>query len=164
MVRQHDISILARLPIKTEIKEREMWFNSIMKWLIRSPFHGLVSKSMLVIGYTGRKSGKRYETPVNYVRDGNDLLITSYQSRTWWRNMLDEAPVTVWLAGKQIRASAEAYSDSADVTRFLQAYLDHVPQQARYFNVTLDEQGHPAQEQVFQAAQERVIVRVRLSA
>ena len=47
-----------------------MWFNSIMKWLIRSPLHGLVSKSMLVIGYTGRKSGRRYETPVNYVRDG----------------------------------------------------------------------------------------------
>jgi len=42
-----------------------MWFNPIMKWLIRSPLHGLVSKSMLVIGYTGRKSGKRYETPMS---------------------------------------------------------------------------------------------------
>ncbi len=141
-----------------------MWFNSIMKWLIRSPLHGLVSKSMLVIGYTGRKSGKRYETPVNYVREGADLLITSYQRRTWWRNMLGGAPVTVWLAGKQMQASAEAYSELADVTRYLQAYLDHVPQQARYFNVALDEQGHPAPEQVAQAAQERVIVRVRLNA
>lgn len=141
-----------------------MWFNLIMKWLIRSPLHGLVSKSMLVIGYTGRKSGKRYETPVNYVRVGADLLITSYQRRTWWRNLLGGAPVTVWLAGKQMQASAEAYSELADVTRYLQAYLDHVPQQARYFNVALDEQRHPAPEQVAQAAQERVIVRVRLNA
>jgi hypothetical protein len=164
MVRQHDISILARLPLKTKMKVREMWFNPIMKWLIRSPFHGFFSKSMLVIGYTGRKSGKRFDTPVNYVRDGNDLLITSYRSRTWWRNMLGGAPVTVWLAGKQIQSSAEAYTDPAEVIRYLQAYLDHVPQQARYFNVALDAQGRPAPEQVSQAAQERVIVRVCLSA
>lgn len=140
-----------------------MWFNPIMKWLIRSPLHGFVSKSMLVIGYKGRKSGKHYETPVNYIREGDDLLITSYRSRTWWRNMQGGAPVTVWLMGKQIQSSAEAYSDQADVTRYLQAYLDHVPQQARYFNVTLDEKGRPSPAQVSQSAQERVIVRVRLN-
>ena len=141
-----------------------MWFNPIMKWLIRSPFHGAVSKSMLVIGYTGRKSGRRYETPVNYVREGADLLITSYQQRTWWRNMLGGVPVTVWLAGKQMQANAEVYSELADVAHYLGAYLEHVPQQARYFNVALDEQGHPAPEQVAQAAKERVIVRVRFNA
>ena len=140
-----------------------MWFNSIMKWLIRSPLHGLVSKSMMVIGYAGRKSGKRYETPVNYVRDGDHLLVTSYRSRTWWRNMLGGASVTVWLMGEQIRADAEAYSDQADVTRYLQVYLDKVPQQARYFNVTLDEQGRPTPAEVAQAARERVIVRVRMA-
>ena len=135
-----------------------------MKWLIRSPLHGLFSKSMLVIGYSGRRSGRRYETPVNYVRQDADLLITSYQRRTWWRNLLGGAPVTVWLAGKQMQASAEAYSELADVSRYLRAYLDHVPQQARYFNVALDENGHPVAEQVARAAQERVIVRVRLNA
>ena len=141
-----------------------MWFNPIMKWLIRSPLHGFVSKSMLVIGYTGRKSGKRYETPVNYVRTGDDLLVTSRRNRTWWRNMLGGAPVTVWLRGKQIQANADAYSEQVDVTRYLQAYLDQVPQNARYFNVALDEQGHPARSQVSQAAQERVIVRIHLPA
>jgi deazaflavin-dependent oxidoreductase (nitroreductase family) len=141
-----------------------MWFNPIMKWLIRSPLHGAVSSSMLVISYTGRKSGKRYEIPVNFVRAGDDLLVTSYRTRTWWRNMLGGAPVTVWLAGKQIQANAEAYSELADATHYLQVYLDHVPQQAKYFNVVLDEQGHPAPEQVAQAAKERVIVRVGLNA
>ena len=140
-----------------------MWFNPIMKWLIRSPLHSFVSKSMLVIGYTGRKSGKRYETPVNYVRNGDDLLVTSYRNRTWWRNMLGGVPVTVWLMGKQIQASAEAFPDQADVTRYLQAYLDQVPQQAKYFDVTLDEQGRPVPAGVSQAAQERVIVRLRLT-
>ena len=141
-----------------------MWFNPIMKWLIRSPLHGFVSKSMLVIGYPGRKSGKHYETPVNYVRDRDDLLVTSYRNRTWWRNMLGGAPVTVWLMGKKIQASAEAYTDQANVTHYLQAYLDQVPQNARYFNVALDEHGHPIPDQVSQAAQERVILRIHLTA
>ncbi len=140
-----------------------MWFNPIMRWLIRSPLHGFVSKNMMVIGYTGRRSGKRFETPVNYVRNGDDLLVTSYLSRTWWRNLLGEAPVTVWLMGKQIQANAEAYSDPVDVTRYLQAYLEKAPQQARYFNVALDEHGRPDPAQVSQAAQDRVIVRVRLT-
>jgi deazaflavin-dependent oxidoreductase (nitroreductase family) len=139
-----------------------MWFNPVMKWLIRSPFHGFVSKTMMVIGYIGRKSGKEYETPVNYVRDGNDLLVTSYQRRTWWRNLLGGAPVKVWLRGKRIEAHAEAFSNLADVTRYLQAYLDQVPQQARYFNVSLNGQGRPDAQQVSAAARERVIVRVRL--
>jgi deazaflavin-dependent oxidoreductase (nitroreductase family) len=140
-----------------------MWFNPIMIWLIHSPLHGFVSKNMLVIGYTGRKSGKHYETPVNYVQAGSELLITSYGSRTWWRNLLGGAPVTVWLQGKPIQASGEAYTDQADVTRYLQAYLDQMPQQARYFNVTLDGQGCPIPEQVAQAAKERVIVRITFS-
>lgn len=140
-----------------------MWFNPIVKWLIRSPLHGFVSRNMMVIGYTGRKSGKRYETPVNYVSDGNDLLVTSFLSRTWWRNLLGGAPVTVWLMGKQIQANAEAYCDLVDVTRYLQAYLDKVPQQARYFSVAMDEHGRPEPAQVSQAAQGRVIVRVRLT-
>lgn len=141
-----------------------MWFNPIIKWLIRSPLHGFVSKSMLIIGYAGRKSGKRYETPVNYVRDGDNLLVTSYQNRSWWRNLLGGAPVTVWLTGKRSEAHAEAYTDQAEVTRYLQAYLDKVPQQAKYFNVVLDEHGRPEAQQVAAAARERVIVRVRLTA
>ena len=139
-----------------------MWFNPIMKWLIRSPLHGFVSKTMLVISYIGRKSGKHYETPVNYVRDGDDLLVTSYQSRTWWLNLLGGAPVTVWLTGKRIEATAEAYTDPVDVTRYLKAYLDQVPQQAKYFEVALDEHGRPDGQQVSVAARERVIVRIVL--
>lgn len=140
-----------------------MWFNPIMKWLIRSPLNGFVSKNMMVIGYTGRRSGKCYETPVNYVRNGDDLLATSYLNRTWWRNLLGGAPVTVWLTGKRIQANAEAYSDPVNVTRYLQAYLEKVPQHARYFNVALDEHGRLDPAQVSQAAKERVIVRVRLT-
>lgn len=60
-----------------------MWYNSIMKWILRSPLHGLINKSIMLITYTGRKSGKVYTIPVNYVRHGGLLSVTSYRHRTW---------------------------------------------------------------------------------
>jgi len=50
-----------------------MWYNPIMMWVLRSPLHGMLSGSTMIITYTGRKSGQTFSTPVNYVRDGNVL-------------------------------------------------------------------------------------------
>ena len=141
-----------------------MWFNPIMKWLLRSPFHGSIDKSTLLIRYQGRRSGKVYETPVNYVQDGNDLLITSYRQRTWWRNLLGGAEADVLLKGKEQRGTAEAFVQNEDVARYLQAYLQKVPQYAKYFHVQLDKEGKPDPNEIQRAAQERVIVRVQLAA
>ncbi len=52
------------------------WLNKMMMWMLRSPFHGIVSKNIMLITVTGRKSGKKYTLPVSYVRDG-DLVLCS---------------------------------------------------------------------------------------
>ena len=57
-----------------------MWYNSIMMWLLRSPLHGMLSGSTMIITYTGRKSGMTFSTPVNYVRDGNVLWTVSFRA------------------------------------------------------------------------------------
>lgn len=84
-----------------------MWFNPLMGCLLRSPFHGIVSKQMMLITYTGRKSGKTYTTPVNYVRAGDMFLTLSYQQRTWWRNLRGGAPVILRVQGQDYKALAE---------------------------------------------------------
>jgi deazaflavin-dependent oxidoreductase (nitroreductase family) len=141
-----------------------MWFNPMMKWMLRSPLHGILDKRTLVIRYKGRKSGKVYETPVNYVQEDGSLLITSYRQRTWWRNLLGSAPVDVILKGKERHGTAEAFTRDEEVAKYLQAYLSKVPQTAKYFQVNLDKDGQPIQSDVDRAAQERVIVRVQLTA
>ena len=44
-----------------------MWMfkvmNPIMKGLLRSPLHGLMSGSLMLITYAGRKTGKPYTIP-----------------------------------------------------------------------------------------------------
>ena len=40
--------------------------NPAIKLILRSPLHGLMSKRLLLITFTGRKSGKQFTTPLGY--------------------------------------------------------------------------------------------------
>jgi len=52
--------------------------NPLMKLLLRSPLHTLVSGSLLLLTFTGTKTGNEYTTPVGYwVKDGR-LIVTTH--------------------------------------------------------------------------------------
>jgi deazaflavin-dependent oxidoreductase (nitroreductase family) len=87
--------------------------NPFMKWLLRSPFHGLVSRAYMIITVTGRKSGHVYETPVQYAQEGSRLWVLSSEEYTWWRNLRGGAPVKILLRGHTYEACA---TPSTDVT------------------------------------------------
>lgn len=79
-------------------------YNPMVSWLLRSPLHGLMSNSTMLITFTGRKSGKTYTTPVNYVwDDDHTLLAVSRTDRLWWRNLRASAPVKVCLRGQTLK-------------------------------------------------------------
>ncbi|MBN1146119.1 MAG: nitroreductase family deazaflavin-dependent oxidoreductase [Anaerolineales bacterium] len=144
-----------------------MWYNSIIAWLLRSPLHRFVSKNMMLISYTGRKSGKSYTTPVNYLRmtdeRGEFLATTSQKERLWWRNLRGGAAVRVRLQGQERPASAEAIEDETKVAENMLAYFQHAPQLARYFGIGLDESGQPLSEDVLGSARDRVFIKTRLT-
>ena len=138
-----------------------MWYNPIMMWLLRSPLHGLLSGNTMIMTYTGRKSGKTFSTPVNYVRDGDVLWTVSYRHRTWWRS-LDDSPVTLRVQGKDVTGVAKAITGQQEVADCLMAYLRKAPQIAKYIGVGLDASGQPKAEGVAEAAKTRVMVRIQL--
>ena len=43
--------------------------NTLATAVLRSPFHRMMSKSLLVLTYEGRRSGKEYKLPLQYVED-----------------------------------------------------------------------------------------------
>ena len=143
-----------------------MWFNPIIKWLLNSPFHRLISKNMMLITYKGRKSGKPYSTPVNYLEledtEGKYLATMSLKGRVWWRNLREGTPVTVLFRGKNLQGVAEVIEDNQEVADFLSIYLQQFPQMARYFQITFDENGEPISEEVIPAAKTRVVIKIRL--
>ncbi|MFQ6085544.1 MAG: nitroreductase family deazaflavin-dependent oxidoreductase [Candidatus Bathyarchaeia archaeon] len=136
-----------------------MWYDRIIRWILGSPLHGLVSKNMMLITLTGRKSGKRYTVPVNYVREDDVFFVVSYRHRTWWRNLRGGAPVTVRVKGQELKAVGESIEDKEAVAAGLLAYLQKVPYYAKYFQVTLESDSQPNSEEVARAAQNRVMIR-----
>ncbi|MEO8397493.1 MAG: nitroreductase/quinone reductase family protein [Chloroflexota bacterium] len=85
--------------------------NIFMKPLLRSPLHVLVSKHYLLITFTGRKSGKIYSTPVEYMRDGDRVTFFTQRERSWWKNLQDDAPLTLRVSGQDYPTRAQVIVD-----------------------------------------------------
>lgn len=130
--------------------------------LLRSPLWRLFGPRLMLLTYTGRKSGKSYTTPVNGIREGSRLTVTSYRPRVWWRNLRGGAPVTVRIAGQDLQGIGEVIEDNAGVAAALSLYLQQAPEYARYYHVTFCPDGKPNPEEVARAARDRVVVRVEL--
>jgi deazaflavin-dependent oxidoreductase (nitroreductase family) len=137
-----------------------MWYNPIIAWILRSPLHGLLGGSLMVVTYRGRKSGKVYHTPVSCVRDGDTFLVTSFRKRTWWRNLRGGVPVSVRVRGRGWKTACEVVEDGEGVAANLMTYLREVPQYAQAFDVALDADDQPNAEDVARAAQTRVMIRI----
>lgn len=137
--------------------------NPLVAALLRSPLHGLMSRDVLLITFTGRKSGRRYTTPVSYVRDGDSVRCFTSRSTAWWRNLQGGAPVSLRIAGEECRGQATAVVDEPDrVGEALQAFLERLPRDAVYYDVALDSHGKPKPGEVKRAAQEVVLIEIRL--
>jgi deazaflavin-dependent oxidoreductase (nitroreductase family) len=121
----------------------------------------MVSKSVLLITFTGRKSGKTYTTPVSYSQHDDQVYIFTHAS--WWKNLRSEAPVTLRIQGRDFQGLAVPVAeDKQSVAAGLMTHLCKVPSDARYYGVTYDEHKNPRAEEVQKAAQSVVMIRIRL--
>jgi len=135
--------------------------NNAMKFVLRSPVHGVVSKFTTLITFTGSKSGKTYTTPVSYSQFDDQIYIFTHAN--WWKNLCGGAPVRLQLQGRELQGMAEPIADDKNaVATMLAAHLRNVPSDAKYYNVTLDEHGNPSTEDVEKAVQTVVMIRVQL--
>lgn len=68
----------------------------------------------MVITHTGRRSGLRRRTPVNYAPIDGDVYCTAGFGAIsdWYRNILANPEVEVWLPGERWRGLAEDASES----------------------------------------------------
>lgn len=139
-----------------------MWYNSIITWLLQSPLHGMVSKSVMLVTVTGRKSGKPISTPTNYLRNEDTLWVISWRDRRWWRNLRGGAKTRVLLAGKVAEGSGDVIEEEKAVAQSLLDYYRRVPQYAKYVKIDLDAAGLPSFADCERAAQKLVMVRIDL--
>jgi deazaflavin-dependent oxidoreductase (nitroreductase family) len=135
--------------------------NLVPAAILSSPLHRLLSGKRLVLTFTGRRSGKRYTTPVNYLQRGREVLITTDSS--WWRNLDGGAPVELQLRGRKLQATAEAVRDLGLVADALTAIVRDHPPYGRWAHVRVRADGTPDPADVrAEVARGRVLVRVQL--
>lgn len=133
--------------------------NNAMKFILRSPIHGLISKNILLITFTGRKSGKTYTTPVSYSQAGDQVFIFTHA--TWWKNLHSDMPVSLRIRGRDVQGLPETISDDKKaVATGLMEHLRRTPYDARFYGVTLDENKNPNPAEVEVGAQTTVMIRV----
>src|SRR5512139_4060490 len=96
--------------------------NNAMRFVLRSPLHGIVSNTVLLITFSGRKSGKTYTTPVSYSQDGDQVYIFTHAP--WWKNLRSGAPVGLRIRGREYQGVAEPVAvDKQAVATGLNAHL-----------------------------------------
>jgi hypothetical protein len=106
--------------------------NRIMSVMLRSPLHHVVSRSIMLITFTGRKSGKTYTTPISYALEGDQ--VTAFTNARWSKNLEGGAPVTLNIKNKQYTGRADVVADDKPaVAEGLRAFLSEVRSDARFY-------------------------------
>ena len=107
--------------------------NVPMRAALSLPFATPLSGNLMLISYTGRKSGKAYRQPVSYVRDG-DVLLTPGGGR-WTLNLADGRPARIRLRGRDAPARPELVTDPAELERLLGGIAEKNPRAARFIPI-----------------------------
>ena len=133
--------------------------NPTMRVLLRSPVHGLLSRSLMLISFTGRKSGRRYTTPVRYIRIGTTVRCFTSPENQWWRNLRGGADVTLRIEGVDMAYRAVAIVDDPVIIKAaLRDYLELFPQDAAYHDIRLRKDKSLVAKDLERASHEAVVV------
>ena len=136
----------------------EKLYNPIVIWLLRSPLHGLIDKSTVLITFKGRKSGKTYTFPISYVRDGDILMMISRREHSWWKNFRGGTQVTLCLQGRTLRAKGEVFTDAEIVANKLLMFLRKFPGYQRLMHMKLAADGQPEDPDAFQRFVQSMVI------
>ena len=98
--------------------------NLFVSGLLRSPLHRVLSGSLLLISYRGRRTGHRFTIPVIYAeRDGTLTIFVGHPERKkWWRNLRQGAEVEVRLRGDRLSGKAAVVDDAGAASTYLERY------------------------------------------
>lgn len=120
-----------------ELARRSFWVtnhvgNPILRTVLRSPAGRWLGRSLAVLSYRGRRTGRRHALVVQYVRDGQYVWVLPAHpdDKTWWRNFDELGDIELRLAGNDLRGRAIALrgrDHPDDVLRGLTVYLRGLP-------------------------------------
>jgi deazaflavin-dependent oxidoreductase (nitroreductase family) len=110
--------------------------NPVVRMLLRSPLHGMLDPSVLLLHVTGRKTGHEYAIPVNYVDVDGQLIVVTVAR--WRVNLRDNRNVEVTWRGRRRRMHARLDEEPACVAVMYRQIIDRLgwPKAARQLGIS----------------------------
>ena len=121
----------------------------------------IIGKIILLLTTTGRKSGQKRVTPLQYEEiDGRYYLGSARGTRSdWYRNIAADGRVEVRVKNRRFRGMAETVTDPARIANFLEIRLQRHP---RMMGLLMQKAHslpkHPSREQLFELAASEAMV------
>jgi hypothetical protein len=131
--------------------------NGFVKFFLRTPLHIFMGNTML-IAVMGRKTGRKYTTPVNYYHENGCLWVMTSRERSWWRNIRGGAQVSLLIHGNSIKGFAQVESE-VPVEKRLMEYIRHMPMIAKGLGIRM-EKDTPDASDLSRVAKNRLFVRI----
>jgi F420H(2)-dependent quinone reductase len=104
--------------------------------ILRSPLHAVLSSTLMLITFTGRKSQRVFTTPVRYLCVDDSIHCFTSTDTKWWRNLRGGAEVILKIRGEDIRCLANVIeNDPSTVKEALKHFLSIFPQDAAYQDI-----------------------------
>jgi hypothetical protein len=104
--------------------------NPVVRAILRSPAHGLLSGSLAVLEYEGHKSGRTFAIPLRYAEtgDGSRLVTVAVDPprKLWWR-AFTEPRTAVVLVRRRRRDVAGTLLDGPQRENAVAAYAARFP-------------------------------------
>ena len=117
---------------RSRIGAARWMLNAVVRLLVRV---GLAGRHTYLLTVVGRKTGRRYSTPVTLVEDGaGRWLVAPYGERNWVKNARAAGWVELSRAGKSERLRVTEVND-AEAGPVLRDYLRKAPVTRPFFDV-----------------------------
>ena len=140
------------------------WPNKMMRVLLRTPgLDRLLGKSVALIAFEGRKTGKVYEIPVSYARVDGTVVVLSRASRVWWRNLRESPPVRLRLAGRDHSGRSTLSVGGEAELETVAGFLERRRFDAKAYGVSLGPGGEPSETDVRRLLPGIVVIRIELT-
>lgn len=136
--------------------------NPLMKLILQSPFHGRVSNRLMVLSFTGWKTGKRYATPIGYVREGHTILVFTHSA--WRNNFKEPALVKMRIRGKDVSGSAHLVTDPVRIQQMVRLLImANGEEMSRRMNLWVDHAETANPNEVLTATQGTYFIEIQMS-
>jgi len=105
--------------MSSRIVEFSKKLNPLVSAILRSPLHRLLSRGLVLVTVTGRRTGRRYTIPTGYLVDGDVviILVADAPDKLWWRNYRAPGPIELRLRGRRVPGTGEVVEPGTEEFR-----------------------------------------------